>query len=147
MLEDPPPPPPLPWLNSGENCRYRSASTTPIIPIAIKFKSPISDTNIVFYNTLFDENASCHLALGASYTTTNLKDADKYTEEELDEEGSVITPEQHIITDYREDTFRFPIPRADKNEDALSLPARLRGKYMICDYELDSDIDHTFKIP
>ena len=64
-----------------------------------------------------------------------------------DEEGNVITPEQHIITDYREDTFRFPIPRADKNEDALSLPARLRGKYMICDYELDSDIDHTFEIP
>ena len=47
----------------------------------------------------------------------------------------------------REDTFRFPVPRADKNEDALSLPARLRGKYMICDYELDSDIDHTFEIP
>ena len=55
--------------------------------------------------------------------------------------------EQHIITDYREDTFRFPVPRSDKNEDTLSLPARLRGKYMICDYELDSDIDHTFEIP
>ena len=68
-------------------------------------------------------------------------------QEELDEEGNVITPEQHIITDYREDTFRFPVPRADKNEDTLSLPARLRGKYMICDYELDSDIDHTFEIP
>ena len=26
--------------------------------------SPISNTGIVFYNTLFDENASCHLALG-----------------------------------------------------------------------------------
>ena len=28
----------------------------------VPFKSPISDTNIVFYNTLFDENASCHIA-------------------------------------------------------------------------------------
>lgn len=29
--------------------------------------SPISRTNILFFNTLFDENASCHLALGKAY--------------------------------------------------------------------------------
>lgn len=29
--------------------------------------SPISETNLIFYNTLFDENASCHLAIGASF--------------------------------------------------------------------------------
>jgi hypothetical protein len=81
------------------------------------------------------------------FSTKHQEAIREHTEEELDEEGNVITPEQHIITNYREDTFRFPIPRADKNEDALSLPARLRGKYMICDYELDSDIDHTFEIP
>ncbi|PEA53411.1 aminopeptidase [Bacillus pseudomycoides] len=28
--------------------------------------SPISNTNVIFYNTLFDENASCHLALGCA---------------------------------------------------------------------------------
>lgn len=33
----------------------------------ISHKSPISDLDILFYNTLFDENASCHMALGASY--------------------------------------------------------------------------------
>lgn len=54
----------------------------------ISHDSPISNMNILFYNTLFDENASCHLALGASYTTTNLKDAEKYSEEELDALGS-----------------------------------------------------------
>lgn len=54
----------------------------------ISHNSPISNMNILFYNTLFDENASCHLALGASYTSTNLKDAEKYTEEELDALGS-----------------------------------------------------------
>ncbi len=32
--------------------------------------SPIAESGILFYNTLFDENASCHLALGASYPTT-----------------------------------------------------------------------------
>lgn len=32
--------------------------------------SPISRSNILYYNTLFDENASCHLAIGAAYPTT-----------------------------------------------------------------------------
>ncbi|MFD1864571.1 aminopeptidase [Planococcus chinensis] len=31
--------------------------------------SPISDSNILFFNTLFDENASNHLAIGDSYPT------------------------------------------------------------------------------
>ena len=29
--------------------------------------SPINNTGILFYNTLFDENASCHLALGRGF--------------------------------------------------------------------------------
>ncbi|HBR31536.1 MAG TPA: peptidase M29, partial [Clostridiales bacterium] len=33
-------------------------------------KSPISELGILFYNTLFDENASCHVALGAGFTNT-----------------------------------------------------------------------------
>ena len=53
----------------------------------ISHNSPISNMNILFYNTLFDENASCHLALGSAYTSTNLKDGEKYTEAELDEVG------------------------------------------------------------
>lgn len=43
--------------------------------------SPINRLGFLFYNTLFDENASCHLALGAGYTNT-LRDYDKYTKEE-----------------------------------------------------------------
>lgn len=35
----------------------------------VPYDSPISNSNILFYNTLFDENASCHLALGAAYPT------------------------------------------------------------------------------
>jgi aminopeptidase len=33
----------------------------------VPHRSPISDTNIVFYNTLFDENAACHLAIGMAF--------------------------------------------------------------------------------
>ena len=32
--------------------------------------SPICRSGILFYNTLFDENASCHLALGRGYADT-----------------------------------------------------------------------------
>ena len=33
-------------------------------------KSPICESGILFYNTLFDENASCHLAMGMGYADT-----------------------------------------------------------------------------
>ena len=37
-----------------------------LIPTA----SPISETGLLFYSTLYDENASCHLALGAGFNET-----------------------------------------------------------------------------
>ena len=33
------------------------------------YDSPISQSGLLFYNTLFDENAACHLALGKAYPT------------------------------------------------------------------------------
>ncbi|RNB80321.1 aminopeptidase [Brevibacillus nitrificans] len=36
----------------------------------VPYSSPISLSQLVFYNTLLDENASCHFALGQSYPTT-----------------------------------------------------------------------------
>jgi aminopeptidase len=36
----------------------------------VPYDSPISNTGILFYNTLFDENAACHFALGEAYPTT-----------------------------------------------------------------------------
>lgn len=35
----------------------------------VPHRSPISNSNILFYNTLFDENASNHLAIGEAYAT------------------------------------------------------------------------------
>jgi len=52
----------------------------------ISHDSPISKMNILFYNTLFDENASCHLALGNAYTM-NIKDGHNLSEEELVKKG------------------------------------------------------------
>ncbi|MBC8061669.1 MAG: aminopeptidase [Clostridiaceae bacterium] len=52
----------------------------------VPFNSPISNSNILYYNTLFDENASCHLAIGEAYPTC-LKNGDKMTKDELKAAG------------------------------------------------------------
>ncbi len=52
----------------------------------VPYDSPISNSGILFYTTLFDENAACHLALGRGFTNT-IKDFDKYSLEELHEKG------------------------------------------------------------
>ena len=48
----------------------------------IDHRSPISDTGILFWNTLYDENASCHLALGRGFDVC-VADYAKYSREEL----------------------------------------------------------------
>jgi len=49
-------------------------------------KSPISESGIVFLNTLFDENASCHLALGKAYPVC-IQGSEDMGKEELDPIG------------------------------------------------------------
>lgn len=52
----------------------------------LPYHSPISLSNILFYETLFDENASCHLALGKAYPTC-LTGGTDMTEDELKAAG------------------------------------------------------------
>ena len=49
-------------------------------------KSPINESGILFYNTLFDENAACHLAIGMGFADT-IKDFQNKTLEECRELG------------------------------------------------------------
>ncbi|MNB70899.1 Aminopeptidase 2 [compost metagenome] len=60
----------------------RSLGEVALVP----HRSPISESGILFFTTLFDENASCHLALGASYPFT-LEGGTAMTKEELVERG------------------------------------------------------------
>lgn len=53
----------------------------------VPYSSPISLSNLLFYNILFDENASCHLALGRAYPM-NVKGGTAMSEEELEQVGS-----------------------------------------------------------
>jgi len=53
----------------------------------ISYDSPINNTGILFYNTLFDENASCHLALGRAYPM-NVAGGTEMSKEELAKAGA-----------------------------------------------------------
>ena len=48
----------------------------------VPFDSPINNTGLLFYNTLFDENACCHFALGRGYNET-IRDSHSRTMEEI----------------------------------------------------------------
>ena len=48
----------------------------------VPYDSPINQTGILFYNTLFDENACCHLALGMGFIDT-IRDYPNRTLEEM----------------------------------------------------------------
>lgn len=51
-------------LNMDEGARYLGECA--LVP----YNSPINETGLLFYNTLFDENACCHLAMGMGYADT-----------------------------------------------------------------------------
>jgi aminopeptidase len=53
----------------------------------VPHSSPIAASGLLFYNTLFDENAASHIALGQAYTSC-LKNGDKLTSEELAAKGA-----------------------------------------------------------
>ena len=68
-------------LDTDEGAKY--LGEVALVP----YNSPISNSNIIFFNTLYDENASCHLAFGKAYSLC-IKDGEKMSEEELLKEGA-----------------------------------------------------------
>jgi aminopeptidase len=52
----------------------------------VPHRSPISESGLIFYNTLYDENAACHLALGSAYRE-NVQGALEFSDEEMDAAG------------------------------------------------------------
>ena len=65
------------------------------------YNSPICQSGLIFYNTLFDENAACHLAFGEGFSEC-IKDFDKYTLEECRKMGcntSIVHEDFMIGTD------------------------------------------------
>jgi aminopeptidase len=53
----------------------------------VPHSSPIASSGLLFFNTLFDENAASHIALGQAYSTC-LKDGDSLSPDELAARGA-----------------------------------------------------------
>lgn len=68
-------------LDTDEGARYLGEVAL------VGYNSPISNSGLIFFNTLLDENASCHFAFGKAYPTC-LKDGDNMSEEELIKNGA-----------------------------------------------------------
>lgn len=98
-------------LESDEGAKY--LGEVAFVP----YNSPISNSKLIFFNTLFDENAACHLAFGRAYESC-VKDADKYSEEELEKIGvnnSVI----HV--DFMIGTSDLEVTGINKNGEAIQI--------------------------
>lgn len=85
----------------------------------VPLPSPVAEQGILFYNTLFDENASCHFALGECYPT-NMLGGSEISEDELIALGG-NTSDNHVdfmvgtkdldITGYTADGKAFAVFR------------------------------------
>lgn len=67
-------------INTDEGAKYLGEIA--LVP----YDSPISNSNILFYNTLFDENASCHLAIGQAYPSC-IEEGDTMDKKQMEEAG------------------------------------------------------------
>jgi len=83
----------------------------------VPHQSPISNTNLIFFNTLFDENASCHLAIGNAYAFC-LEGGKNMSKEELAENGlnSSITHVDFMVGSAQ---LNIDGETADGNREAL----------------------------
>jgi aminopeptidase len=82
--------------------------------------SPIGQRGILFYNSLFDENAACHIALGNSYRET-IVGGEEMTDEEFAAQGGnkslvhtdfMIGSSSLDIDGVKSDGTREPVMRA-----------------------------------
>ena len=87
-----------------------------LVPVS----SPIARRGDLFYNTLFDENASCHIAIGRAYRFT-LTGGEELTDEEFNSAGGntsithvdfMIGSPQMDIDGIKDDGTREPVMRS-----------------------------------
>jgi aminopeptidase len=91
----------------------------------VPYDSPISNTGLMFYNTLFDENASCHFALGESYPIC-IEGGAEMSEEELLKSGANVS-DKHV--DFMVGTSDLEITGI--TEDGTEIQIFLNGNFVI----------------
>ena len=83
----------------------------------VPYSSPIRKSGVLFYNTLYDENAACHLAIGMGFTNV-LRDFEKYTDDQAHEMG-INDSVTHV--DFMIGTEDLSIVGKDKNGNEVRI--------------------------
>ena len=83
----------------------------------VPYDSPIRNSGIMFFETLFDENASCHFAIGRGYSNT-VKNYSQYTNEQLKEMG---VNDSSIHVDFMIGTADMSIVGIKKNGERFQI--------------------------
>ncbi len=84
--------------------------------------SPIAESGLIYYNTLFDENASCHVALGMGYSNC-VKGFENMTADELHELG---VNDSMIHVDFMVGSKDFTVTGY---KDGVATPIFIDGKW------------------
>ena len=92
----------------------------------VPYHSPISESGVLFYNTLFDENASCHFAFGQAYPTCLEGGAD-LSKEELLARG--LNAESNTHVDFMIGTSDLSIIGVTR--DGKEIPVFVNGDFAI----------------
>ncbi len=96
-------------INQCENSNYLGEIAF------VGYDSPISNTNMLFYTTLYDENASCHLALGQSFADA-LENGVNLSVEQLETKG---LNQSNIHVDFMIGTSDLKIIGIDRNNQEI----------------------------
>lgn len=91
----------------------------------VPHSSPVSRQGVIFYNTLFDENASCHLALGSAYPIC-IEGGASLTKDELEAKG-VNTSMVHV--DFMVGSAELTIH--GETVDGIRKPVLVNGEWAI----------------
>lgn len=83
----------------------------------VPFESPINQTEILFYNTLFDENACCHVALGAGFPELY----PGALEMNMEQRGQVGINNSMLHVDFMIGTRDLSIVGVDKNGNKIQI--------------------------
>jgi aminopeptidase len=90
----------------------------------VPHSSPIASSGLLFMNTLFDENAACHIALGQAYSTC-LRNGDSLTPEQLASRGA---NESLIHVDWMIGSNRIDVDGISAEGD--SMPVMRAGEWV-----------------
>jgi aminopeptidase len=91
----------------------------------VPHSSPISASGLLFWNTLFDENAASHIALGQAYSSC-IEDGDSLSKQQLSEKGA---NESLIHVDWMIGSEKMNVDGV--NKDGIAEPLMREGEWVI----------------